>query len=152
MPEEIQSPAMTADWEQQLLQIERGELEPETSMNEIEQMVASLVETSEAVKGAKTLMKNNGKIVGVCPHCGAEVVEREKGWFCANRECRFVIWGDNAFFKRLGKHVSAKLVDKLLRDGRTRLKELHYRPADVAVLAGGLVFMAGIIVLGAFGL
>ena len=123
MPEEIQSPAMTADWEQQLLQIERGELAPENFMDEIEQMIVSLVHTSEAVKGAKTLMKNNGKIVGICPHCGAEVVEREKGWFCANRECRFVIWGDNAFFKRLGKHVSAKLVDKLLRDGRARLKD-----------------------------
>ena len=123
MPEEIQSPAMTADWEQRLLQIERGELDPETFMNEIEQMVASLVQTSEAVKGASMLMKNNGKIVGVCPHCGAKVAEREKGWFCSNRECRFVIWKDNAFFKRLGKHVSAKLVDKLLRDGRARLKD-----------------------------
>ena len=123
MPEEIQSPAMTADWEQKLLQIERGELDPETFMNEIEQMVASLVQTSEAVKGASMLMKNNGKIVGVCPHCGAEVAEREKGWFCTNRECRFVIWKDNAFFKRLGKHVSANLVDKLLRDGRARLKD-----------------------------
>ena len=123
MPEEIQSPAMTADWEQQLLQIERGELEPETFMNEIEQMVASLVETSEAVKGASMLMKNNGKIVGVCPHCGAEVAEREKGWFCTNRECRFVIWKDNAFFKRLGKHITGQLVDKLLRDGRARLKD-----------------------------
>ena len=69
------------------------------------------------------LMKNNGKIVGVCPHCGAEVAEREKGWFCTNRECRFVIWKDNTFFKRLGKHVSANLVDKLLRDGRARLKD-----------------------------
>ena len=123
MPEEIQSPAMTADWEQKLLQIEQGELAPETFMNEIEQMVASLVQTSEAVKGASMLMKNNGKIVGVCPHCGAEVAEREKGWFCTNRECRFVIWKDNAFFKRLGKHVSANLVDKLLRDGRARLKD-----------------------------
>ena len=123
MPEEIQSPAMTADWEQKLLQIEQGELEPETFMDEIEQMVASLVQTSEAVKGASMLMKNNGKIVGVCPHCGAEVAEREKGWFCSNRECRFVIWKDNAFFKRLGKHVSANLVDKLLRDGRARLKD-----------------------------
>ena len=123
MPEEIQSPAMTADWEQKLLQIERGELEPETFMDEIEQMVASLVQTSEAVKGAKTLMKNNSKIVGVCPHCSAEVAEREKGWFCTNRECRFVIWKDNAFFKRLGKHVSARLVDQLLRDGRARLKD-----------------------------
>ena len=123
MPEEIQSPAMTADWEQKLLQIEWGELDPETFMNEIEQMIVSLVQTSEAVKGASMLMKNNGKIVGVCPHCGAEVAEREKGWFCTNRECRFVIWKDNAFFKRLGKHVSANLVDKLLRDGLARLKD-----------------------------
>ena len=123
MPEEIQSPAMTADWEQKLLQIERGELDPETFMNEIEQMVASLVQTSEAVKGASMLMKNNGKIVGVCPHCGAEVAEREKGWFCTNRECRFVIWKDNAFFKRLGKHITGQLVDKLLRDSRARLKD-----------------------------
>ena len=69
------------------------------------------------------LMKNNGKIVGVCPHCGAEVAEREKGWFCANRECRFVLWKDNAFFKRLGKHLTRQLVDKLLRDGRARLKD-----------------------------
>ena len=147
MPEEIQSPAMTADWEQQLLQIERGELEPETFMNEIEQMVASLVETSEAVKGAKMLMKNNGKIVGVCPHCGAEVVEREKGWFCANRECRFVIWKDNAFFKRLGKHVSAKLVDKLLRDGRARLKDCKSqrtsRTYNASVLMTSLEFENG---------
>lgn len=123
MPEEIQSPAMTADWEQKLLQIEQGELDPETFMNEIEQMVASLVQTSEAVKGASMLMKNNGKIVGVCPHCGAEVAEREKGWFCTNRECRFVIWKDNAFFKRLGKHLTGQLVDKLLRNGCARLKD-----------------------------
>ena len=114
---------MTADWEQKLLQIERGDLEPEIFMNEIEQMVASLVETSEAVKGANMLMKNNGKIVGVCPHCGADVAERDKGWFCSNRECRFVLWKDNAFFKRLGKHLTGQLVDKLLRDGRARLKD-----------------------------
>ena len=123
MPETIQSPDMTADWEQKLLQIERGDLEPEIFMNEIEQMVASLVETSEAVKGANMLMKNNGKIVGVCPHCGADVDERDKGWFCSNRECRFVLWKDNAFFKRLGKHLTGQLVDKLLRDGRARLKD-----------------------------
>ena len=51
-------------------------------------------------------MKN--KIVGVCPNCGANVVEREKGWFCENRECRFALWKDNAYFKRLGKHLDAE--------------------------------------------
>ena len=123
MPETIQSPDMTADWEQKLLQIERGELAPETFMHEIEQMIASLVQTSEAVKGANLLMNYNGKIVGICPHCGADVAERDKGWFCSNRECRFVLWKDNAFFKRLGKHLTGQLVDKLLRDGRARLKD-----------------------------
>ena len=121
MPEEIQSPEMTADWETKLLQIERSEIEPETFMTEIKEMISSLVTTTEARKGANALMKN--KIIGVCPNCGANVVEREKGWFCENRECRFVLWKDNAFFKRLGKRLDAHAADKLLRDGRVRLKD-----------------------------
>ena len=121
MPEEIQSADMTADWEAKLLQIERGEMEPETFMTEIKEMISSLVTTTEAAKGANALMKN--KIIGVCPNCGKPVVEREKGWFCENRECRFVLWKDNAFLKRLGKRMDAHVADKLLRDGRVRLKD-----------------------------
>ena len=121
MPEEIQSPEMTADWETKLLRIERSEMEPETFMTEIKEMISSLVTTTEARKGANALMKN--KIIGICPNCGANVVEREKGWFCENRECRFVLWKDNAFFKRLGKRLDAHVADKLLRDGRVRLKD-----------------------------
>ena len=121
MPEEIQSPEMTADWETKLLQIERSEMEPETFMTEIKEMISSLVTTTEAAKGANALMKN--KIIGVCPNCGKPVVEREKGWFCENRECRFVLWKDNAFFKRLGKRLDGRMADKLLRDGRVRLKD-----------------------------
>ena len=121
MPEEIQSAEMTADWETKLLRIERGEMEPETFMTEIKEMISSLVTTTEAAKGANALMKN--KIIGVCPNCGKPVVEREKGWFCENRECRFVLWKDNAFLKRLGKRMDAHVADKLLRDGRVRLKD-----------------------------
>ena len=121
MPEEIQSADMTADWETKLLRVERGEMEPETFMTEINDMISSLVNTTEAVKGASALMKN--KVIGVCPNCGNSVVEREKGYFCENRECRFVLWKDNAFFKRLGKRMDAHVADKLLRDGRIRLKD-----------------------------
>ena len=121
MPEEIQSADMTADWETKLLRVERGEMEPETFMTEINDMISSLVNTTEAVKGASALMKN--KVIGVCPNCDKPVVEREKGYFCENRECRFVLWKDNAFFKRLGKRMDAHVADKLLRDGRVRLKD-----------------------------
>ena len=121
MPEEIQSADMTADWETKLLRVERGEMEPETFMTEINDMISSLVNTTEAVKGVSALMKN--KVIGVCPNCGNSVVEREKGYFCENRECRFVLWKDNAFFKRLGKRMDAHVADRLLRDGRVRLKD-----------------------------
>ena len=121
MPEEIQSPEMTADWETKLLRIERSEMEPSEFMTEINTMITELVKNTEMKKGVNALMKN--KIVGVCPNCGANVVEREKGWFCENRECRFVLWKDNAFLKRLGKRMDAHVADKLLRDGRARLKD-----------------------------
>ena len=121
MPEEIQSPEMTADWETKLLQIERGEMEPREFMTEINTMITELVKNTEMKKGVNALMKN--KIIGICPNCGANVVEREKGWFCENRECRFVLWKDNAFLKRLGKRMDAHVADKLLRDGRVCLKD-----------------------------
>lgn len=121
MPEEIQSADMTADWEAKLLQIERGEMEPSEFMTEINTMITELVKNTEMKKGANALMKN--KIIGVCPNCGANVVEREKGWFCESNPCRFVLWKDNAFFKRLGKRLDAHVADKLLRDGRVRLKD-----------------------------
>ena len=121
MPEEIQSPEMTADWETKLLQIERGEMEPSEFMTEINTLITELVKNTEMKKGANALMKN--KIIGVCPNCGANVVEREKGWFCESNPCRFVLWKDNAFFKRLGKRLDAHVADKLLRDGRVRLKD-----------------------------
>ena len=121
MPEQIQSADMTADWEAKLLRIERGEMEPEIFMMEINTMITALVENTEAAKGADVLMKN--KMIGVCPNCGANVVEREKGWFCESNPCRFVLWKDNAFFKRLGKRMDAHVADKLLRDGRIRLKD-----------------------------
>ena len=121
MPEEIQSADMTADWETKLLRIERGEMDPNEFMTEIKDMISSLVNTTEVVKGANMLMKN--KVAGICLNCGNSVVERERGWFCENRECRFALWKDNAYFKRLGKHLDARMVDKLLRDGRVRLKD-----------------------------
>lgn len=44
MPAQLHSAAMTAEWEQKLLQVERGKLKPEAFMSEIEQMLSSLIE------------------------------------------------------------------------------------------------------------
>ena len=122
MPEQIQSVSMTADWEQKLLRMEHGDYEAQDFMREITDMISGLVQNYEAVKGAETLMSDH-KRVGACPCCQADVLEKQKGWFCSNKECRFVLWKDNAFFKSIGKHLSSGMVEKLLSDGRIRLKD-----------------------------
>ena len=104
-----------------LLPTDKGKALITVMPEEINTMITELVKNTEMKKGANALMKS--KIIGVCPNCGKPVVEREKGWFCENRECRFVLWKDNAFFKRLGKRLDAHVADKLLRDGRVRLKD-----------------------------
>ena len=123
MPEQLRSPAMTAEWETKLTQIEKGQYTPENFMEEIESMMKSLVNQYANTPNSPVKAANGAPVVGTCPHCGSEVAEREKGWFCTSRECRFVIWKDNAFFTRLGKRPTRQVVDKLLRDGRARLKD-----------------------------
>lgn len=122
MSEQIQSASMTAYWEQKLLRMERGDYESWDFMREITDMISGLVQNYEAVKGAETLMSDH-KRVGACPCCQADVLEKQKGWFCSNKECCFVLWKDNAFFKSIGKHLSSGMVEKLLSDGRIRLKD-----------------------------
>ena len=123
MPKQLKSPAMTADWETKLTQIEQGQYAPENFMEEIESMMKKLVNQYANTPNAPAKAANGAPVVGACPHCGSEVAEREKGFFCSSRECRFVIWKDNAFFNRLGKRPTRQVVDKLLRDGRARLKD-----------------------------
>ena len=123
MPEQLKSPAMTAEWETKLTQIEKGQYAPEQFMEEIETMMKSLVNQYANTPNAPAKAASGAPVVGTCPHCGSDVAEREKGWFCTSRECRFVIWKDNAFFTRLGKRPTRQVVDKLLRDGRARLKD-----------------------------
>ena len=123
MPEQLKSPAMTAEWETKLTQIEKGQYAPENFMEEIESMMKNLVNQYANTPSAPAKASNGAPVVGACPHCGSDVSEREKGFFCSSRECRFVIWKDNAFFARLGKRPTRQVVDKLLRDGRARLKD-----------------------------
>lgn len=123
IPEQIQSPTMTAEWEEKLIGIEKGETEGEAFMEDIQTMVRNLVGTYEVVKGAEVIMPNKNHVVGRCPHCGSEVIERQKGWFCDNKQCRFVLWKDNAFFTYIGKKINPHIVDQLLRDGKARLKD-----------------------------
>ena len=121
MPEQIQSPSMTADWEEKLLMIERQEYDSEGFMQEIKQVISGLVKNYEVIKEAEVMM-NESKSVGKCPLCGASVEDRPKGYFCSVRECKFALWKNNRYFESIGKTPTSSVVSALLRDGKVKLE------------------------------
>ena len=122
VPESIQSASMTAEWEQKLLEIEKQNFEAEEFMEEIEEMVSNLVETYEPVEGADVLMHPVYEPVGVCPCCGKSVVEKSKGFFCEDNACKFALWKENRFFDSLSKKITKPVAEKLLSNGKAKLK------------------------------
>ena len=125
VPEQIQSPSMTADWEEKLLKIEHGEYDGDAFMGEISSMVSGLVKTYEAVKGADVLMQPERKVIGSCPACGSDVCETAKGWFCRDKNCKFALWKENRFFQTLGKQMTEELAKQLVNQGKARLTHCY---------------------------
>ena len=125
LPEQIQSPSMTAEWEHQLKQIERGEANPAAFLDGIAVMLQELTHTYKAVKGAEVLFPSDRESVGKCPRCGGAVAETQKGFFCENRECRFALWKDNKFFTAKKKTLTKAVAAALLKDGQVKLTGCH---------------------------
>lgn len=130
VPEQIQSPSMTADWEEKLLKIEHGEYDSDAFMGEISSMVSGLVKTYEAVKGADVLMQPERKVIGSCPACGSDVCEMAKGWFCRDKSCKFALWKENRFFQTLGKQMTEELAKQLVNRGKARLTHCYSRKSN----------------------
>ena len=98
LPEALQSPLLTAGWEQRLGEVERGTLSPEEFMDGIAALVRALVRDYQPVSGWEVLFPSDRETVGHCPRYGGAVTESRKGFFCENRNCRFVLWKDRKFF------------------------------------------------------
>ena len=121
LPEQLQSPLLTAEWEYRLGEIERGELPPEDFMAGISAMLRELVGTYQVIKGTEYLFSPPREVVGRCPRCGGEVAEMQKGFFCQNEACRFAIWKNNKWWAAKKKQPTKVVVAALLKDGRARL-------------------------------
>ena len=123
IPEAIQSASMTAEWEQKLLEVEKESYSADQFMDEIGSMVKELVDTYEIVQDAEVLMKPAYASLGKCPHCGSDVIEKSKGFFCENKDCKFALWKDNRFFDSLSKKLTKQVAEQLLSRGRAKLKK-----------------------------
>ena len=122
LPEQLQSPLLTAEWEHRLSQVQKGELEQEEFLAGIQGMLTDLVADYRPVSGADILFPSAENTVGKCPRCGRPVIERSKGYFCTNKDCKFVLWRDSRFFTLKQKTLDRKTAQLLLEKGRAPLK------------------------------
>ena len=125
LPEQLQSPLLTAEWEYRLGEIERGQLAPEEFLDGISTMLKDLVGTYQVIKGTEYLFTPPREVVGKCPRCGGEVAELQKGFFCQNDSCKFAIWKNNKWWAAKKKQPTKAVVSALLNDGRVRVTGLY---------------------------
>ena len=119
LPEQLQSPLLTAEWEHRLKEIECGELDADEFLAGIRDMVAALVRDAAPVDGAEVLFPSGRPVVGKCPRCGAEVTESKNGYFCERRSCKFGLWRDNRFLAAKKISLTKKMASSLLTQGRS---------------------------------
>lgn len=125
LPESIKSAQLTAEWEEQLKQIECGTLSPQDFLADISDMTKDLVSTYEIIKEADTLFPSKSQSIGQCPRCKSQVMENKKGFCCENRDCSFALWKDNKFFTVKKKVLTKAIATDLLKNGKASLADCY---------------------------
>ena len=126
LPEQITSPAMTAEWENTLMQIERGNADADAFLSGIAAMTSELVKAYPFLSDAEASRFDTAReTVGKCPRCGSPVYVGKGNFYCSNRECSFCLWEDNKFFYRKKKKLTKKIAKELLDKGWCRVTGLY---------------------------
>ena len=121
LPDVVKSPKLTADWENELTLVSKGEVAAEQFMSGIEAMVTDLVKTYHSVSDEQKAMFGTGKgeqeVLGKCPKCGADVVKGKFGAYCTGK-CGMNVG------KALGVTLSDTQVKSLLQGKKILVKGL----------------------------
>lgn len=128
LPDIIKSPALTAEWESMLKQVERGEMSDTEFMKGIADLVCDLIQQNSAPNPDFSSLFGraaSGEAIGTCPRCGGAVYEGKKGFFCENKSCSFALWKDNRFFKQKKKSITKTIAAALLKEGRVSMSGLY---------------------------
>ncbi len=131
LPESLTSPALTAEWENRLTEIAKGNADPDEFMAEIEAQVRQLVKTYSCISADKqNLFQSERVIIGKCPRCRENVYEGKKNFYCGNRSCQFVMWKNDRFFEQRKKAFTPKIAAALLKNGKAKVKGLYPRKQE----------------------
>lgn len=125
LPETLTSPLLTAEWENELSRIAKGEADADSFMEKIEAMTKELVENADAEKAKAELFKEEKTVIGLCPRCKNPVYEGKKNYYCSNRDCRFSMWKNDRFFEDREITFTPKIAKALLKDKTVKVKDIY---------------------------
>lgn len=120
-PKELCLPKLTADWEEKLQSIERGDSDPKSFLSEIQIFVASIIENCKKIEIDTTLFPSAKEVLGDCPRCKSNIVhnQKHKNYYCENKACSFALWEDNKLFTSMKKKITKSMVKDFLSKGET---------------------------------
>lgn len=125
LPEYLRSAAMTAEWENRLLRIEKGELCGQEFLEGIVELIDRMLLECGKISVEEQTRFYFRESIGTCPVCGSPVYESKRNFFCGNRECGFSLWKENWYLSGMKKMIDKKMAAELLKDGRTYVPDLY---------------------------
>ena len=132
MPEYLKSAVMTAEWENQLLLMEKGEITDTQFMGEITSLVRKILEVCREIpEEERRRFQTAREVIGKCPVCGCDVFEGKQNFYCSNRQCDFALWKENRFLGSMEKTLDKKMAVELLDKACTHVKGLYSRKKDI---------------------
>ena len=132
MPEYLKSAVMTAEWENQLLMMEKGQITDTQFMGEITSLVRKILEVCREIpEEERRRFQTAREVIGKCPVCGCDVFEGKQNFYCSNRQCDFALWKENRFLGSMEKNLDKKMVRELLDKACTHVKGLYSKKKDM---------------------
>ena len=132
MPEYLKSAVMTAEWENQLLMMEKGEITDTQFMGEITSLVRKILEVCREIpEEERRRFQTAREVIGKCPVCGCDVFEGKQNFYCSNRQCDFALWKENRFLGSMEKNLDKKMARELLDKACTHVKGLYSKKKDM---------------------
>ena len=132
MPEYLKSAVMTAEWENQLLLMEKGQITDTQFMGEITSLVSKILEVCREIpEEERRRFQTEREVIGKCPVCGCDVFEGKQNFYCSNRQCDFALWKENRFLGSMGKNLDKKMARELLDKACTHVKGLYSKKKDM---------------------
>lgn len=125
LPKTLTSPLLTAEWENELSRIAKGEADADSFMKKIEALTKELIKNADAEKVKAELFKQEKTVIGLCPRCQNPVYEGKKNYYCSNRDCNFSMWKNDRFFEDRKITFTPKIAKALLKDKKAKVKDIY---------------------------